>query len=60
MGDQVREMGGKVLVDRLLAMAALCMGSNPELEFLNNLWGLGTEQVWGYRTGPPDYKGLRN
>ncbi len=29
-------------------------GSNKKavLEFLNNLWGLGTEQEQGYRTGP--------
>ncbi len=27
----------------------------PELEFLNNLCGLGTEYKYGYRTGPPGY-----
>jgi hypothetical protein len=27
----------------------------PELEFLNNLWGLGTEEKLGYRTGPSGY-----
>jgi hypothetical protein len=31
-----------------------------ELEFLKSLWGLGTEEEEGYRTGPPDYIGLRN
>ncbi len=34
-------------------------GRNPELEFLNSLWGLGTE----YRDrvfGPPGYIGWRN
>jgi len=25
------------------------------LEFLSNLWGLGTEQEYGCRTGPPCY-----
>jgi hypothetical protein len=33
---------------------------HPELEFLNNLWGLGIEEEWGYRTGPPGYIGWRN
>ncbi len=33
---------------------------SPELEFLNSLWGLGTEQEQGYRTGPPDYISWRN
>jgi hypothetical protein len=34
----------------------------PELEFLKkkSLWGLGTEEVEGYRTGPPGYIGWRN
>jgi hypothetical protein len=27
----------------------------PELEFLNKLWGLGTELEQGCRTGPPGY-----
>jgi hypothetical protein len=27
----------------------------PELEFLNSLWGLGTEEEKSYRTGPPGY-----
>jgi hypothetical protein len=26
---------------------------NTELEFLKSLWGLGTEEEKGYRTGPP-------
>ncbi len=34
--------------------------SGSELEFLNNLWRLGTEQEKGYRTGPPGYIGWRN
>ncbi len=25
------------------------------MEFINNLWGLGTEQEKGCRTGPPSY-----
>ncbi len=32
----------------------------PELEFLKRLWGLGTEEEKGYRTGPPGYIGWRN
>ncbi len=30
------------------------------LEFLNILWGLGTEYELGYSTGPPGYLGWRN
>jgi hypothetical protein len=30
------------------------------LEFLNNLWGLGTKQEQGCRTGPPGYTACRN
>jgi hypothetical protein len=33
---------------------------NTELEFLKSLWGLGTEEEEGYRTGPPGYIGRRN
>jgi hypothetical protein len=32
----------------------------PELEFLKRLWGLGTGEDEGYRTGPPGYIGWRN
>jgi hypothetical protein len=32
----------------------------PELEFLKSLWGIGTEEEEGYRTGPPGYIGWRN
>jgi hypothetical protein len=28
--------------------------------FLNSLWGLGTGEEYGYRTGPPGYIGWRN
>jgi hypothetical protein len=31
-----------------------------ELEFLKSLWGLGTEEEEGFRTGPPGYIGWRN
>jgi hypothetical protein len=31
-----------------------------ELEFLKSLWGIGTEEEEGYRTGPPGYIGWRN
>jgi hypothetical protein len=33
--------------------------SGTELEFLNNLWGPGTELEYGCRTGPPGYIGCR-
>ncbi len=33
---------------------------NTELEFLKSLWGLGSEEEEGYRTGPPGYIGWRN
>jgi hypothetical protein len=31
-----------------------------KLEFLKRLWGLGTEEEEGHRTGPPGYMGWRN
>ncbi len=31
-----------------------------ELEFLKRLWGLGTEEEEGHRTGPLGYMGWRN
>ncbi len=34
--------------------------TGSELEFLKSLWGLGTAEEEGYRTGPPDYIGWRN
>jgi len=34
--------------------------SCSELEFLKSLWGLGTKEEEGYRTGPPGYIGWRN
>ncbi len=36
------------------------MEEYPELEFLKRLWGLGTGEEEGYRTGPPGYIGWRN
>jgi hypothetical protein len=36
--------------------ASLC----SQLEFLKSLWGLGTKEEEGYRTGPPGYIGWRN
>jgi hypothetical protein len=33
---------------------------SPELEFSKSLWGLGTEEEEGYRTGPRGYIGWRN
>jgi hypothetical protein len=35
-------------------------GYTTELEFLKSLWGLGSEEEEGYRTGPPGYIGWRN
>jgi hypothetical protein len=37
-----------------------CFYVCTELEFLKSLWGLGTEEEEGYRTGPPGYLGWRN
>ncbi len=34
--------------------------THTELEFLKSVWGLGTEEEYGYRTGPPGYIGWRN
>jgi hypothetical protein len=36
------------------------LSPETELEFLKSLWGLGTEEEEGYRTGPPGYIGWRN
>ncbi len=36
------------------------MTGDPELEFLKSVWGLGTDEEEGYRTGPPGYIGWRN
>jgi hypothetical protein len=33
---------------------------SPELEFLKSLWGLGTKEEEGYRTGHPGHIGCRN
>ncbi len=33
---------------------------NTELEFLKSQWGLGTEEEYGYRTGPPGFIGWRS
>ncbi len=37
-----------------------CLEPCTELEFLKSLWGLGTEEEEGYRTGPPGYIGWWN
>jgi hypothetical protein len=44
----------------LLLLASLEFLMYSELEFFKSLWGLGTEEKWGYRTGPPGYIGWRN
>jgi hypothetical protein len=38
----------------------VCTYQEEELEFLKSLWGLGTEEEEGYRTGPPGYICWRN
>jgi hypothetical protein len=43
-----------------ITLCRMMLESNPELEFLKSLWGLGTEEEEGYRTGPPGYIGWRN
>ncbi len=40
------------------ALSKVCIST--ELEFLKRLWGLGSEEEEGYRTGPPGYIGWRN
>ncbi len=42
--------GGELLFQLLSFRSPEC---TPELEFLKRLWGLGTEEEEGYRTGPP-------
>jgi hypothetical protein len=39
---------------------SLFCSTSTELEFLKRLWGLGTGEEEGYRTGPPGYIGWRN
>jgi hypothetical protein len=34
--------------------------ARAELEFLKSLWGLGTEEEEGYRTGPPELEFLKS
>jgi hypothetical protein len=41
-------------------VATLNITQDTELEFLKSLWGLGTEEEEGYRTGSPGYIGWRN
>ncbi len=38
----------------------MIMVKRTELEFLKSLWGLGTEEEWGFRTVPPGYIGWAN
>ncbi len=45
---------------RLLIIVDFHCCKAAELEFLKSLWGLGTEEEEGYRTGPPGYIGWRN
>ncbi len=47
-------------LSKLRAVNGLTFYSFTELEFLKSLWGLGTEEEEGYRTGPPGYRGWRN
>ncbi len=50
------------LPDLLPALGYLnvCFFKVTELEFLKSLWGLGTKEEEGYRTGPPGYKSWQN
>jgi hypothetical protein len=41
-------------------MANILQIFESELEFLKSLWGLGTEEEWGFRTVPPGYIGWAN
>ena len=49
-------------VENILSACCWFLGklSWPELEFWNSLWGLGTGEEQGYRTGPPCYIDWRN
>jgi len=52
-----------VFIDTFAALifCTSCFSSKfTELEFSKSLWGLGTEEEEGYRTGPPGYIGWRN
>jgi hypothetical protein len=63
-----RKGGGRSLILRrrkafLSITHSILSGSSflrVQLEFLKSLWGLGTEEEEGYRTGPPGYIGWRN
>ncbi len=48
------------LADRRTTRNPKDENSCSELEFLKSLWGLGTKEEEGYRTGPPGYIGWRN
>jgi hypothetical protein len=61
MGSQKAEFVNVSGAQESIPSAYVAWGAgstNPEMEFLNNLWGLGTEYEKGYRTGPPG--GWRN
>ncbi len=42
------------------SLEVLQTGLNHRTGILKSLWGLGTEEEEGYRTGPPGYIGCRN
>jgi hypothetical protein len=43
----------RVETSRTTELLSISYREKPELEFLKSLWGLGTEEEEGYRTGPP-------
>jgi hypothetical protein len=53
----IHPLHSSLLAPSTLSPARLAI---TELEFLKSLWGLGTEEEEGYRTGPPGYIGWRN
>ncbi len=62
-GWPVRQIGLSYQPVRLESIPGLLKrftNTDSELEFVNNLWGPGTEQVKGYLTGPSGYIGWRN
>ncbi len=46
------------VIDMIISVR--CTVIDTKLEFLNSVWGLGTEQEQGFCTGPPGYRGWRN
>ncbi len=60
MGPMISGISLNTTLFKFAVAMAAAAAEEPELEFLNSLWGLGTEEEWDYRTGPPGYIGWRN